>query len=115
MMSLRQQAEVIKMRIIKMLGGECCICGCKISRKGMTVHHLWYIFNDVVYSNYPRNDSGKLAYYTALEPLVKENPKRFKPICNTDHQSLERLCRFGDEKLNKLLAIRKITKTRRDK
>lgn len=109
-MNLRLQTEVIKCRIGKMLGGKCFVCGCEISKKGMTIHHLWYVFNDVVYKNYPKNENGKLAYYTALEPLVNENPKRFMFVCNTHHQAIERICRYGDKIFNRLLKARKMTK-----
>lgn len=112
-MNLRLQAEEIKKRIAKLIkyGDDCFICGCKISRRGMTIHHLWYIFNDVVYKNYPKNDTGKLQYYTDLEPLVKDMPERFLYLCNTHHQALERINRYGDKTLNRLLKARKMTKT----
>lgn len=115
-MNKRQQVEEIKTRIgKKVIGrGKCYVCGCKISKRGMTVHHLWYIFNDVTYKNYkPRNDTNTLRYYTDLEPLTIDDPKRFMYLCNTDHTSLEKLNRFGDQKLDKLLKARKLTKTKR--
>ncbi|KKL88411.1 hypothetical protein LCGC14_1924950 [marine sediment metagenome] len=79
----------------------------------MTIHHRWYIFNDVIYSKYPKTSEGQLQYYTDLEPLIIADPERFRYTCNTDHQSLERLIRFGDKKLKKLLRERKVSKSRR--
>ena len=81
----------------------------------MTVHHLWYIFNDVVYKNYlPRNDTNTLRYYNDLEPLVKENKKRFMYLCNKCHHALEKFNQFGEEKFNRLIKARQMTKTRRN-
>jgi len=77
----------------------------------MTVHHLFYITDDVIYKNYPQNDSGRLQYYIALLPLVIKNPKRFMCLCGTDHYSLEKLCHFGEVKFKKLCTARKMTKT----
>ncbi len=117
-MNKRLKAEELKTKLGKIsLGkGKCYICGCKVSKKGMTIHHLEYIFNDVVRSapNYqPRNDSTTLRYYEDLIPLVKDIPTRFMYLCNTHHQALEGLNRYGDKILNKLLRARKLTKTRR--
>jgi len=89
--------------------GSCYICGCEISKKGMTVHHLWYVKGDVIYKNYPQTDDGRLIYYTELFPLIKKNPKRFMYMCGKCHYSLEKLCHFGDKKFNKLCQARKMT------
>lgn len=115
-MNKRQQAEEIKTKCGKVaIGrGKCYVCGCKVSRRGMTIHHLWYIFDDVVHKNYhPRNDTNTLRYYTDLEHMVKKEPKRFMYLCNPCHTSLEKLNQFGDPKLKKLMKARKLTKTRR--
>ena len=114
--NLRVLAEEIKTRIgKKVIGkGKCWVCGCKISRRGMTIHHLEYIFNDVVHKNYkPRNDTNTLKYYTDLEPLTKEIPKRFMYLCNPCHTSLENFNKYGDKKFDRLSKARKMTKTRR--
>jgi len=112
-MNLRLQTEEIKMRVGKLLGGKCFVCSCEISRRGMVVHHLWYIFADIIYKNYGRNDSGRLQYYTDLEPLVIKEKNRFMFLCNPCHTSLEKLCRFGDKKLKRLLIARRMTKAKR--
>lgn len=109
----RIEAEEVKKRMARhpRFKSKCFVCGCKISKKGMTFHHLWYIFNDVIYSNYPRNDTGKLQYYKDLEKEVKKNPMRFLYMCNTHHQAVERINRYGDKILKKLLQARKMTQT----
>jgi hypothetical protein len=76
----------------------------------MTFHHLWYIFNDVVYKNYPKNTGGQLQYYKDLEPLIRETPKRFLYVCNTHHQAIERVSRYGDVIFKKLVRARKLTR-----
>ena len=115
-MNLRQQTEAIKTRLGKKIHGKgkCYACGCKVSKRGMTIHHLEYIFNDVTYDQFkPHNDTNNLRYYKSLEPLVLENPKRFMYLCNTHHQAVEGLNRYGDELLGKLMKARKLTRTKR--
>jgi len=111
-MNKRLKAEEVKKQIGEIIGADCFVCGCKKARGGMTVHHLWYIFNDVVYKNYERNDSGKLKYYQELLPLVREQPTRFMMLCNKHHQALERLNRYKEETLERLLMALKLTKTK---
>lgn len=95
-----------------MLGGKCKVCGCITSKRGMVIHHRWYIDNDVTYKGYPENDSGRLQYYLDLEPMIKKNPKRFSYLCNTDHHSLTKLSMFGDKKFKALCLERKLTRKR---
>jgi hypothetical protein len=111
--SKRLLAEEVKLKCAKIIGYDgCFVCDCLKSKRGMTVHHLEYIFNDVVYKKYqPPNDSNKLKYYTDLLVEVKTNPKRFMYLCNTHHQSLERLNRFKPSTLVKLLEALLHTKT----
>jgi hypothetical protein len=116
-MNKRLQTEEIKKKIAKLpqFKSKCYVCGCKISKRGMTFHHLWYIFNDVIYKNYPKNSEGQLQYYKELEPLIREMPKRFLYVCNTDHIAIERMNRYGDAKFKRLVKARKLTKTRKNK
>lgn len=61
----------IKCGMVALGNGKCWICGCITAKRGMTVHHLWYLKNnDIIYKNYPKNDSGSLQYYTELYPKV---------------------------------------------
>ena len=110
-MTVKHDLEMQKTKCAKMLGGKCKICGCIIHKKGMVIHHRGYIDNDVVYKNYPKNDSGRLKYYIDLEPLIKNNVKRFSYLCNPDHHSLTKICLYGDKKFNALCLERKITKS----
>lgn len=110
-MTLKDDLIIIKTKCgqIALGNGSCYCCGAKTARRGMTIHHVWYINNDVIYKDFPANDTGRLAYYTALLPMIIRNPKRFMYLCNTCHQALERMCRFGDKKFNKLCQMRKMT------
>jgi hypothetical protein len=112
-MNKRLKAEEVKQECAKLIGyNTCFVCGCKKSKRGMTVHHLWYIFDDITYDKYkPQNDSNKLKYYTDLLEKVKEDPTRFMFLCNTHHQALERLNRFKPETIVKLLEALIFTKT----
>ena len=105
--TLKEEIEKQIEKCAKMLRGKCIICKCKKSKSGMLVHHREYITNDVIYTNYPQNDSGRLQYYKDLEPMIRASTKRFSYICTKDHQSLTRICRFGDEKFNALCLERK--------
>lgn len=113
-MNKREKAEEVKLECAKVIGyNTCFVCGCTKSKKGMTVHHLWYIFDDVTYNKYqPPNDTNKLKYYTDLLVKVKEMPERFMFLCNTHHQALERLNRYKKETLTKLLEALALTKTK---
>jgi len=114
-MNKRLQREEIKLKCAEAIGvSGCFVCGCTKHKKGMTIHHLEYIFNDVTYNlpKYkPTNDSTKLAYYTDLLPLVVEIPARFMYLCNPHHQALERLNRFNPETIVSLLEALLLTKT----
>lgn len=112
-MNKRLKAEEIKLNCAKLIGtNKCYVCGCQKAKGGMTVHHLEYVFDDVTYSKYPRNDTGTLQYYTDLYKEVEINPKRFMFLCNKHHQALERLNRYSKEILKRLLMALKKTKTK---
>ena len=112
-MSIKDDINNIKIECgnIALGNGHCWICNCKSAKRGMTIHHLWYLDNDIIYKNYPKNDKGNLQYYTDLLPMVKKNPKRFMYLCNTHNFALENFCRFGDKIYNKMTTARKMTKT----
>lgn len=113
-MTLKDQVDVIKTQCGKLCyygKGKCFTCKCEKAKRGMVVHHRYYIDNDVIYSNYPQNDTGRLQYYTDLIQLIKKNPKRFMYMCNTHHHVLTRFRRFGDKLFDKLCIARKLTKT----
>ena len=70
-MNKRQEIEEVKQECAKIIGyNTCFVCGCTKSKRGMTVHHLEYIFNDVTYKlpkYQPNNDNIKLKYYKDLK------------------------------------------------
>lgn len=88
---------------------RCYVCHTKKSRKGFTFHHLWYVLNDIVRKNYPKNSSGTLQYYIELEPEIRKNPKRFLYVCNPHHQAITRLRMWG-KNLTRLIKAVRMTK-----
>lgn len=86
--------------------GRCYVCGCKKSKSGMTFHHLYYTNTERTYSDF----KNPLEYYTYLKPIILAEPYRFLYLCSDHHQALERLCRWGDRNLSRLLRARRLTK-----
>jgi len=113
-MTLKRDIALIKDKCgqIALGRGRCFICGCITAKRGMTIHHCWYLKNnDIIYSDFKKSDAGTLEYYTALYPLIYKNPKRFMFLCNTHHFALERFNRYGDKIFKVLCLARKMTKT----
>jgi len=103
---------VIKCGQVAQGHGKCFICGTGSAKRGMTIHHCWYLSNnDVTHDMFPKNDSGRLEYYKALFPKIVANPKRFMYLCNTHHFALEKFNRYGNNIFDKLCLARKMTKT----
>jgi len=112
-MTIKKDLGLAKIKCGRIALGQskCFVCRCMISKRGMTVHHLWYLEKcDVVYKDFPQNDSGRLEYYKALFPLIFANPKRFMYLCNSCHHALSKMCMYGDKKFDKLCLARKMTK-----
>jgi hypothetical protein len=109
------KAEEVKQKCAKLIGYDTCfICEAKKSRRGFTIHHLEYIFNDVIYKHYPKTADGKLKYYEDLLVMVEANPARFMYLCNTDHIALERINRYSPKKLIKLIEALLLTHTNKN-
>ena len=111
---LNKKIEVskIKQKLGEVLnGGKCFICEKSKAKKGFTVHHLKYIFNDIIYKNYPHDTDGQYRYYQDLEKVVMKEQERFMYLCNVDHVALERLNRYGAEKVVRLIKALIMTET----
>ena len=63
---------------------RCYVCR-KPFGKGFAFHHIWYIINDVKYSDY----KDSLKYHIQLEELILQNPKRFLLLCRVHHHFVE--------------------------
>lgn len=72
----------------------CLWCSEKSSYK-MTIHHRFYIKDDVIYKNYRNSIYGRIEYYNDLLPLIKDNPSRFLYVCIKCHNILEYYLQFG--------------------
>lgn len=105
---LTRKGEInkIKQELAKLpqFKSRCYVCLTQASKRGFTFHHKNYVENDVVRSNYPKNEKGTLDYYRALKPLIEKNPTRFLWVCNPHHQSITRLCRFNKENRKRLIS-----------
>lgn len=100
------QYKLLKKKIIKKYFKKGCgVCGAKDHKRGMTIHHVEYIDNDVTYDMYPKTDQGKFQYLTDLEHKIKEDKSRFECLCNPHHQSVERLKRFNPQNFERLVKI----------
>jgi len=113
-MTLKEELNLLKIKCgqVALGNGFCYICDCITAKRGMTVHHCWYLKNnEIIYKDFPQTEKGRVEYYTALYPLIVKNPKRFMYLCNTHHFALEKFCRYGDKIFTKLCGARKMTKT----
>ena len=84
----------------------CFVCGSKDHKKGMTFHHLWYLPNEKIYSDF----KNSLDYYRYLAPIIQADPKRFLFVCNAHHQAITRLCRWKGVKRKRLIRAVMMTK-----
>ena len=111
-MNKKIEVSKIKTRLGEALGkGKCFICEKAKSRSGFTIHHLIYLFQDIIYKNYPKNTDGQYRYYKDLEPVVLAELERFMFLCNTDHVALERANRYIPEKFVRLIEALILTQT----
>ena len=111
-MNKKVEVSKIKQKLGEVLGqGKCFICEKSKAKKGFTVHHLKYIFNDIIYKNYPHDTDGQYRYYQDLEKVVMKEQERFMYLCNVDHVALERLNRYGAEKVVRLIKALIMTET----
>ena len=82
--------------------------GCYVCHEnhGMTFHHLWYLPNEKIYSDF----KNSLDYYRYLAPIIQADPKRFLFVCNAHHQAITRLCRWKGVKRKRLIKAVMMTK-----
>ena len=109
-MTLKEQIQVLVVECGNLCfygHGKCFMCDCIKSKRGMVVHHRWYLKKgDAIYSDpkyLPHNDTNRLKYLNDLLPLIKRNPKRFMYLCNTHHHALSKARRFGEKLWKKSL------------
>ena len=75
-----EKNAIIRKKILKLLGGKCCIPGCTSSRDDLNIHHRWYNVGD---GEHP----GSHASYA----LVKNDKNRFRLLCAAHHKALSGL------------------------
>lgn len=82
-------SKSILSQLAKLYNDECFVTKEKFQDKGFTLHHLWYIPNDVKRKDYPKGNNGTYQYYRDLEPLVRAQPFRFILIKNGIHTRID--------------------------
>ena len=73
----------------KYFNNECFVTKEKFKDKGFVIHHLWYIEKDVLRSQFPKGEKGRLEYLKALKPMVEQMPFRFILIKNGIHTRID--------------------------
>lgn len=84
-----EKAVDILARLAELYGNRCFVTHRRFTKKGFTIHHLWYIEGDVERKNYPNTPKGRDEYYRDLEPLVIREPWRFVLITNGIHTRID--------------------------
>ena len=84
---------------------RCYVCHTEKSKRGMTFHHLDYLPHEKTYKDFP----SPLDYYSYLQYIIRENPKRFLYVCNTHHQAITRIHRFSPLTRKRLLKAERMT------
>lgn len=95
-----------KRKVAELFNSECFVCRRPFG-KGFTFHHLRYIDGEKTYRDFDDN----VDYQLYILPIVKSDPKRFLLLCKKHHSALEKLKRFKQETLARLLEAVKMTMT----
>jgi hypothetical protein len=74
---------------IRFFDNRCFVTHEKFTGRNMTIHHLWYIEDDVRRENYPNGEKGRLAYLKDLRPKIEHMPFRFILIKNGIHTRID--------------------------
>lgn len=91
------------LRLSRLFMSKCAVCHRKCTTgKHFTIHHIKYNKKEKTYKDF---EGDRLAYYKYLFPLVKRNKKRFALLCNTCHQAVTKLSRWGPEKRRRLYVL----------
>ena len=83
--------------------------------KGFTFHHKEYTKDDKTWSDF-KSPEGKyglkeqLEYMRYLRVIIKKEPGRVMLLCHKDLYALEKLKRYSDIRLTRLLKARKMSK-----
>lgn len=92
----RTEGRQRKLEIEKMLGGRCNIChrDKDEDKVRLNIHHMYYVPDDVIHANYPKN---RPKYHIDLYPLVRDDPDRFRLLCDSCHRVMGRMERHPQD------------------
>jgi len=82
---------------------------------GFVFHHCEYVKDDKTWRDF-RDADGKyglkeqLEYTRYIIVVIRKEPRRFLLLCHKDHYALEKLKRYSDLRLKRLLKARKMSK-----
>jgi len=95
---------------------HCNVCQTPmVPSKGFVFHHLEYVKDDKTWSDFKDADGKyglgeQLEYMRYLVKVIYKTPRRFLLLCHKDHYALEKLKRYSDLRLKRLLKARKMSK-----
>jgi hypothetical protein len=84
-----EASRILAELAMRFFDNRCFVTHKKFQSRGFTLHHLWYIKNDVRRENYPKGVRGRDEYYRDLKPLVEKAPHRFLLITNGVHTRID--------------------------
>ena len=101
---LRPEGEKLFAEMKEVMGGRCSACG--RDSVPLVIHHMCYLPVDVISKNYP--SSKQYAYHIDLYPLVRDNPGRFRLLCNGCHELAGLLYEFPVDARERMLEMVKV-------
>ena len=100
---LRPEGKKRFAEMTEMLGDRCSVCGGTLR---LVIHHMYYLPDDVISENY--RSSKQYVYHIDLYPLVCDNPKRFRLLCNGCHSVIGLFYTFSADAKERMLDTVKI-------
>jgi hypothetical protein len=82
---------------LRLFGNRCFVTHKKFQSRGFTLHHLWYVKNDVRRENYPKGEKGRDEYYRDLKKLVE------KKLTESEKTEWYKAIEMARKEINKLL------------
>jgi len=84
----------LKKECMKRVGFVYCFCCENNKPKQLTMHHLAYYPDSVVFDQFDNSDDGRLKYYSHLIDEIKKRASNFFVLCNRCHETVEMLLKM---------------------
>jgi len=97
---LREAVKILT-RLSKLFEERCHVTHKRFTKRGFTLHHLWYRDDDVEYKDFPQTPNGRDQYYAALEPNIRGGitESERKAYVERLEQAREEINRIIDEEI----------------